>query len=63
MSGKGELLVRDLRVRFAGQEHFLFTVSSLDVAAGSSLGISGISGAGKTTLFHCLAGIAKPNTG
>ena len=63
MSGKGELLVRDLRVRFAGQEHFLFTVSSLEVAAGSSLGISGISGTGKTTLFHCLAGIAKPNTG
>ncbi len=63
MSGKGELLVRDLRVRFAGQEHLLFTVSSLEIAAGSSLGISGISGAGKTTLFHCLAGIAKPNNG
>ena len=63
MSGRGELLVHDLRVRFAGQEHFLFTVSSLEVAAGGSLGISGISGAGKTTLFHCLAGIAKPNTG
>ena len=52
MSGKGELLVRDLRVRFAGQEHFLFTVSSLEVAAGGSLAISGNSGAGKTTLFH-----------
>ena len=63
MSGRGELLVHDLRVRFAGQEHCLFTVAALDVAAGSSLGISGISGAGKTTLFHCLAGIAKPNTG
>ena len=63
MSGKGELLVRDLRVRFAGQEHLLFTVSSLEIAAGSSLGISGISGAGKTTLLHCLAGIAKPNNG
>jgi putative ABC transport system ATP-binding protein len=63
VSGKGELRVRDLGVRFAGQEHFLFTVASLEIAAGSSLGISGISGAGKTTLFHCLAGIAKPNTG
>ncbi len=55
--------MRDLGVRFAGQEHFLFTVASLEVAAGSSLGISGISGAGKTSLFHCLAGIAKPSTG
>ena len=63
MSARGQLRLHDLRVRFAGQAHFLFTVSSLEVAAGSSLGISGISGAGKTTLFHCLAGIAKPNTG
>ncbi|TSA11466.1 MAG: ATP-binding cassette domain-containing protein [Comamonadaceae bacterium] len=63
MSARGELRVQDLSVRFAGQEHFLFSVASLEIAAGSSLGISGISGAGKTTLFHCLAGIAKPNTG
>ena len=63
MSGKGELLLRELRVRFAGQADFLFSVPALEVAAGSSLGISGVSGAGKTTLFHCLAGIAKPNTG
>lgn len=63
MSARGALRVRNLSVRFAGLAQCLFTVSSLEVAAGSSLGISGISGAGKTTLFHCLAGIAKPNAG
>lgn len=63
MSARGDLRLHDLSVRFAGQEHSLFTVASLEIAAGSSLGISGISGAGKTTLFHCLSGIAKPNTG
>ncbi len=63
MSAKGELRLQDLRVRFAGQAPFLFSIPLLEVAAGSSLGISGISGAGKTTLFHCLAGIAKPSTG
>lgn len=31
--------------------------------AGQSLGLSGVSGAGKTTFFHCLAGITKPTAG
>jgi putative ABC transport system ATP-binding protein len=57
------LRLHELRVRFDGQKQFLFTVPLLEIAGGSSLGISGISGAGKTTLFHCLAGIAKPNNG
>jgi putative ABC transport system ATP-binding protein len=63
VNAAGELRVRDLAVRFAGQEQFLFVIASLELAAGSSLGISGISGAGKTTLFHCLAGIGKPTAG
>ncbi len=63
MNNKGQLRVRDLEVRFEGQEKFLFTIPSLELSAGTSLGISGISGAGKTTLFHCLAGIAKPSSG
>ncbi len=63
MSGKGDLRVRDMVVRFAGQAHPLFSIAALDLPRGSSLGISGISGAGKTTLFHCLAGIARPTAG
>lgn len=63
MSGMGDLRVRDLVVRFAGQRKPLFSIAALELSSGSSLGISGISGAGKTTLFHCLAGIARPTTG
>ena len=57
------LQVQDLRFRFEGQSHDLLTVPSLQIAAGQSLGLLGISGAGKTTLFHCLSGIAKPTVG
>lgn len=63
MSDQGELRVRDLGVRFAGQQKALFGIPSLDLPAGGSLGICGVSGAGKTTLFHCLAGIATPSAG
>jgi len=63
VSATGDLRVRDLAVRFAGQENLLFNIAALDLPSGNSLGISGISGAGKTTLFHCLAGIARPTAG
>jgi len=63
MNASSTLQVRDLLLRFPGQEHALFEIPALDVPAGSSLGIRGPSGAGKTTLFHCLAGIAEPTAG
>lgn len=59
----GALQVRDLVLRFPGQEHALFEIPALDMSPGSSLGIRGPSGAGKTTLFHCLSGIAAPSAG
>ncbi|MBS1154478.1 MAG: transporter ATP-binding protein [Proteobacteria bacterium] len=59
----GALQVRDLSLRFSGQQHALFEIPTLEVRPGSSLGIRGPSGAGKTTLFHCLAGIAQPSAG
>lgn len=63
MSARGELQVRELMLRFAGQQRALLDIANIELQAGSSLGVSGISGAGKTTLFHCLAGIAKPTSG
>jgi putative ABC transport system ATP-binding protein len=59
----GSLCVQDLSFCFAGQTQALLSVPWLEVRAGHSLGICGVSGAGKTTLFHCLAGISRPNTG
>ena len=59
----GQLQASGLLLRFPGQEHPLFDIPLLDVRAGSSLGIRGPSGAGKTTLFHCLSGIARPTAG
>jgi putative ABC transport system ATP-binding protein len=57
------LQVNHLRFGFAGQPNDLLTVPALQVPAGDSLGLRGVSGAGKTTLFHCLAGITAPTAG
>lgn len=57
------LSVEGLRVRFRGETADLFTIDTLTLAPGASLGIRGPSGAGKTTLFNCLAGIETPQAG
>jgi putative ABC transport system ATP-binding protein len=63
VNNAGALDLRDLVLRFAGQEQALLTIPSLKMAPGTSLGMRGVSGAGKTTLLHCLAGIARPTSG
>jgi putative ABC transport system ATP-binding protein len=60
MSG---LRVDALRMRFPGETADLFAIDALVLAPGESLGIRGPSGAGKTTLFNCLAGIETPSAG
>jgi putative ABC transport system ATP-binding protein len=57
------LQVKHLRFGFEGQPHDLLAVRALHLRAGDSLGLRGVSGAGKTTLFHCLAGICPPTAG
>jgi putative ABC transport system ATP-binding protein len=51
------LKVSNLRFRFAGQSSDLFRIDHLTIESGQTVGIRGASGAGKTTLMHCLAGI------
>ena len=63
MNHAGSLWVQDFSFCFGGQTQALLTVHGLEVRAGHSLGISGVSGAGKTTLFHCLSGISRPTAG
>jgi putative ABC transport system ATP-binding protein len=63
VNNAGALALRDLVLRFVGQEQALLTIPSLQIAPGSSLGVRGVSGAGKTTLLHCLAGVARPASG
>ncbi len=57
------LELRELAMRFAGEDDDLFAIEALDLPAAGSLGIAGPSGAGKTTLFNCLAGIELPTHG
>ncbi|MBW3607939.1 MAG: ABC transporter ATP-binding protein [Actinobacteria bacterium] len=53
------LEVCDLRVRFAGEVEALRGVS-LSLERGEALAIVGESGAGKTTLAHCIVGLTGP---
>jgi putative ABC transport system ATP-binding protein len=57
------LRATNLSVRFSGVTNTLFDIADLKLPPGTSLGIRGPSGAGKTTLFHCLAGIETPTAG
>ena len=47
----------------SGQRIVVLENSSYDFLAGQSYAISGVSGAGKSTIMHMLAGIEKPTTG
>lgn len=60
----GQMLqLNDLGLCFPGQTSDLFHIPQFNLAAGASLGLAGPSGAGKTSLLHCLAGIEKPTSG
>jgi len=56
------LAVSGLELR-APDGRLLAAVSSLTVAAGTSLAIRGPSGAGKSTLLHALSGLLQPTAG
>jgi putative ABC transport system ATP-binding protein len=63
MSAAPGLRVQGLRQRFTGQAHDFLHIPTLEVPHGQCLGLAGPSGAGKTTLFHCLAGLGAVQAG
>jgi putative ABC transport system ATP-binding protein len=53
----GSLRAENLSMHFGGESGALFDIDLLELPSAGSLGVCGPSGAGKTTLFNCLAGI------
>jgi ATP-binding cassette, subfamily B, bacterial len=60
---RGELAFRDVRFAYAGGQQPVLRDVSIDVAAGTRLGIKGITGAGKTTLVNLLSRFYDPTGG
>ena len=58
-----EIAVRGLSFRFADDGRELFSGLTLSIRKGERVGIRGMSGAGKTTLFNLLLGLYEPTAG
>lgn len=58
-----EIAVRDLSFAYPDGETPLFKELSLTIRKGERIGIRGVSGAGKTTLFNLLLGFYEPTAG
>lgn len=58
-----EIAVRELSFRFEDDSRELFHGLSLTIRKGERVGIRGVSGAGKTTLFNLLLGLYEPTAG
>jgi len=62
MSDNGLIRLQDIHFAYAGRRA-LFTGIDLHLNAGDLLGIVGANGCGKTTLFHILVGLLRPQRG
>lgn len=62
MTFKKGLYVKDLTFGYDGQEK-LFDHASMEIPAGCSAAVIGVSGAGKTTFLSLVLGLLKPQTG
>jgi ABC-2 type transport system ATP-binding protein len=61
MSAVMSVSVRGVTVRF--EKRAALSGASLEIAPGSIVGLLGPSGAGKTTLIRCIAGLLRPQEG
>ncbi|MBR3526082.1 MAG: ABC transporter ATP-binding protein, partial [Lachnospiraceae bacterium] len=59
----GEILLKDIRFRYPGTEKDIFEHADMRIPVGSSVGVVGASGAGKTTVIDILLGLLSPQEG
>jgi ABC-type multidrug transport system fused ATPase/permease subunit len=55
--------VKDITYRYPGTEKKIFDHASMSIPVGKSIGVVGVSGAGKTTVIDILLGLLKPEEG
>jgi ATP-binding cassette subfamily C protein LapB len=60
---EGHLALKEIRFRYPSQKEWLLNGISVDIPAGSSIGISGNNGVGKSTLISILTGFIHPQEG
>ena len=58
-----EIKVDDVTFRYEPEGKAVLDRFSLTIRKGEKIGIRGYSGAGKTTLFNCISGIDRPDSG
>ena len=58
-----EIEVRNLKVRYPGDDRDVLNIEDLIIPKGQTLGIIGSSGAGKTTFLRTIGGFVKPYSG
>ena len=58
-----EIVVRDLRFRYAEQDPWVLDGVSFSIQPGEAVAVTGPSGCGKTTLANLLLGVLKPQEG
>lgn len=59
----GRLVVDRVSFRYPGTETLVLDDVSLEIGPGEIVALVGVSGGGKTTLAHLVAGLYRPNTG
>lgn len=60
---KDKLEVKDLCYHYPNSDKYIFEHAELTIPAGKSVGVVGVSGAGKTTIVDIILGLLKPETG
>lgn len=60
---RGEISFQNVSFRYSENDDYLFKDLSLSIASGEKIGITGPSGAGRTTLLRLLLGFESPSSG